>query len=49
MQQLLHNKKYAVGQSFLLPKNYLIKLATILQNDRPQRNLFNADATCLVR
>ena len=39
MQQLLHNnKKYVVGQSFFVPKIYLIKnrfLAIILQNDRP--------------
>ena len=44
MQQLLHSyKKYAVGQSFFIPKNYFIKnmfLATILQNDRPRRSLF---------
>ena len=36
-------KKYAVGQSFFIPKKYLIKnrfLATIPQNDRPRRSLF---------
>ena len=36
-------KRYAVGQSYYLPKIYLIKnrfLAIILQNDMPRRSLF---------
>ena len=40
---IMEEQKYVVGQSFFVPKFYLIKiryLARILQNDRPRRSLF---------